>query len=54
MKKMFKKAIDFITSPFIAVAVLLDDSRRMNLDGDWDKYHERKNQKLMKRMEKRR
>lgn len=54
MKKMFKKAIDCITAPFIAVAVLLDESRQINEDGSWDKYNERKNQKLMKRMEKRR
>ena len=45
MKKMFKKVIDFITSPFIAVAVLLDESKRINEDGSWDKYWERKNKK---------
>ena len=45
MKKMFKKAIDCITAPFIAVAVLLDESRRMNLDGDWDEYWRKKNER---------
>ena len=54
MKKMFKKVIDFITEPFISIAVLLDESRRINEDGSWDKYHESKNLTLMKRMEKRR
>ena len=54
MKKMFKKVLEAITEPFVSIAVLIDESKRINEDGSWDKYHERKNQKLMKRMEKRR
>lgn len=33
----------------IAVAVLWDESKRMNLDGSWDKYWEKKNKRLEKR-----
>ena len=40
-----KKIWDRITEPFIAVAVGLDESRRQNLDGSWDKYWERKNRR---------
>ena len=36
---------DAITAPFIALAVHLDESRRINEDGSWDKYHERRNSK---------
>lgn len=43
---MLKRLWDIISAPFIAVAVLLDESRRQNLDGSWDKYWERKNKKL--------
>lgn len=53
MKKMFKTIIEAITTPFISVAVHIDESRRINEDGSWDKYWERKNKKLMKRMENR-
>lgn len=52
MKKMFKKFWEAITSPFVAIAVCIDESKRLNENGSWDKYWERKNKKLMKRMEK--
>lgn len=38
-----KKLIDAITTPFLSLAVLLDESRRQNLDGEWDAYHAKKN-----------
>lgn len=38
-----KKLIDAITTPFLSLAVLLDESRRQNLDGEWDSYHARQN-----------
>ena len=38
-----KKIWDRITEPFISVAVMIDESKRINEDGSWDKYHERKN-----------
>ena len=40
---MKNKFLDAITAPFVAFAVLLDESRRANEDGSWDKYHARKN-----------
>ena len=45
MTKILAKIWDFITMPFIAVAVLIDDSKRYNEDGSWDGYHSKKNEK---------
>lgn len=41
----FKRIWDRITSPFISVAVMIDESRRINEDGSWNKYNEKKNNK---------
>jgi hypothetical protein len=38
MKKMFKKLWDAIIFPFVSVAVLIDESKRINEDGSWDKH----------------
>lgn len=43
MKNFFTNIIDAITTPFISIAVLLDESRRINEDGSWDKYWVKKN-----------
>lgn len=43
--KLFAKIWDAITLPFISIAVMLDESKRINEDGSWDKYWERKNRK---------
>lgn len=43
MKKFVSKIWDAITMPFVSLAVLLDESRRQNLDGEWDSYHARQN-----------
>lgn len=51
--KILKKLWEAITYPFVAVAVLLDESRRENLDGSWDKYWARKNRKAERRASKR-
>ena len=45
MKNLIFKLWDAITAPFVSIAVLIDESRRQNLDGSWDKYWERKNRK---------
>lgn len=47
--KTLKKIWEAITSPFISVAVMIDESKRINEDGSWDKYHERRNRKAMKK-----
>ena len=47
--KTLKKILDFIISPFISVAVFLDEEKRLNLDGRYDKYWERKNRRAMKK-----
>ena len=45
MKKFIAKIIESITYPFVAIAVQIDESRRINEDGSWDKYNDRKNRK---------
>lgn len=47
--KFIKKIIDWVSYPFIAYSVLVDEERRQNLDGKYDKYWERKNKKLAKK-----
>ena len=49
MKKFFRKIIDTISEPFAAFVVLLDESRRINEDGIWNKYWEKKNRKDLKK-----
>ncbi len=51
MKKqnIFARIWEEITYPFVAIAVMIDEDRRSNLDGYWDKYWERKNRKEAKR-----
>lgn len=34
-----------ISAPFTSLAVLIDESRRQNLDGSWDSYWAKKNKK---------
>lgn len=41
--KLFAKIWEAITSPFIGIAVLIDESKRINEDGSWDKYHAKRN-----------
>ena len=51
-KNLFSRAWDAISAPFVAVAVMVDESRRNNEDGSWDKYWERKNRKAARKAEK--
>ena len=43
--KTMKKIWEAITSPFISLAVMIDESKHINEDGSWNKYWERKNRK---------
>ena len=43
--KILKKLWYTITAPFICFAVTLDESRRINETGSWDKYNARKNKR---------
>ena len=43
MKKFFEKIIEAIATPFTCFAVTLDESRRINEDGSWNKYNAQKN-----------
>lgn len=52
MKKAIRKALDVIFSPFISIAVLIDESKNINENGSWDKYWERKNRKAMREEQK--
>ena len=47
--KAMKKIWEAITTPFVALAVHMDESKRINEDGSWDKYHARKNRKASKK-----
>ena len=49
MKKILKKIWDTISEPFISCSVLIDETRRQNLDGRYDKYWARKNRKQIKK-----
>lgn len=41
--KILKNMIEVLTLPFISIAVMIDESRRINEDGSWNKYWYRKN-----------
>jgi hypothetical protein len=43
LKEIIAKVLDAITTPFASFAVGLDESRRINENGTWDKYWARKN-----------
>ena len=43
MKKFIANIWNAITMPFVSLAVLLDESRRINEDGSWDGYWAKKN-----------
>lgn len=45
MKDFLPRLWDAITAPFVSIAVLIDESRRQNLDGSWDYYWAKKNRK---------
>ena len=45
MKNLITKLWNAITMPFISIAVLVDESRRINEDGSWDKYWAKKNRR---------
>lgn len=46
--KLLKKILQAIFDPFVSVAVMVDTSKRINENGDWDRYWERKNRKEKK------
>lgn len=43
--KMLKKFFSAIAFPFVSVAVMIDESKRLNLDGSWNEYHRKRNEK---------
>lgn len=45
MKHYFTRIWDAISYPFLSIAILIDESRNQNLDGEWDGYWARKNEK---------
>ncbi len=51
--KITRRIMDKLTAPFISLAVHIDESRRINEDGSWDKYWERKNRRESRRAERR-
>ena len=51
MKKLIKNIWETIISPFVAIEVLYDESRRENLNGEWDRYWARRNAREMRKAE---
>lgn len=51
--KFLKKIWDAITLPFISVAVMIDESKRINEDGSWNEYHRKRNERTMRKEAKR-
>lgn len=47
--KFLRKLWDTITLPFISVAVMLDESKRINEDGSWNEYNRKRNEKMMRK-----
>ena len=45
MKKRIKKFFEAIVSPFVAVACMIDESKRINEDGSWNEYHRKRNER---------
>lgn len=45
MKKMIKKIWNAICTPFVAIAVLIDESKIANEDGSYDTYWAKKNER---------
>lgn len=43
MKNFVSRIWDAISYPFVSLAITLDEDRRQNLDGSWDKYWAKKN-----------
>lgn len=51
--KTLRDILFYITYPITAILTLIviyDESRRMNEDGSWDKYWERKNKRYNKKI----
>lgn len=51
MKKRIKRFFEAIISPFIAISVMIDESKRINEDGSWDSYWANKNAREKKERE---
>jgi len=49
MKRKLLRFFEAIALPFISVAVMIDESKRINEDGSWDKYHARRNKRAMRK-----
>jgi hypothetical protein len=45
MKHRITRIWDAISYPFLSIAILIDESRNQNLDGEWNDYWARKNEK---------
>ena len=50
--KLLQKIWDTIAGPFISLAVMIDESRRINEDGSWDEYNRKRNERAMRKQSK--
>lgn len=55
MKKqnIFKRIAESIAYPFVSIAILIDEERRCNFDGEYNEYWLKKNAKQAKKEAKR-
>lgn len=49
--KLLTKIWESITLPLVSIAVMIDESKRINEDGSWNEYHAKRNEKKMCRDE---
>lgn len=49
---MIKRFFEYLYAVFTTFIAVLDESKRINEDGSWNRYNERKNRKAMKKAQK--
>lgn len=50
--KLLRKLWEAVTWPFVSMAVLVDESKRINEDGSWDEYNRKRNEREMRKQSK--
>jgi lysophospholipid acyltransferase (LPLAT)-like uncharacterized protein len=49
--KIIRSLWEAITFPFVSIAVLIDESKRINEDGSLNEYNRKRNEKMMRKEE---
>ena len=50
--KLLRELWDAITLPFISVAVMIDESKRINEGGSWNAHNRKRNEKMKRKEQK--